>query len=450
MKHRFLAILLSLAATCGAAFGLSACGTAVGISSAEINDKGELVITYTDGTQSNLGKVKGEDGSKGDNGNDGVGVKDAYVDEYGNLIVELTDGTQKDCGKVKGEDGKDGENGKDASGLKGAYTDEDGNIIFVLADGKLASGDLLYKEALENEKPVGYSVAGLNRPSAKNIVIPERIDGLPVIGVDDNAFYECERIVSVQIPSTVKTIGELAFYHCTSLESATFSEGLEIIGDYSFYECYKLKSADIPASVKIIGECAFSACESLKTLTLREGLETIRDCAFGGCCSLENFIMPDSVTSIGWGMLIFGGGVGFGEAVDGSNNISTVKISSALTVITDHSFSGCSMKSIKLGENVNTVEYSAFYGCAELESVIIPKSVKKITSYAFYRCPALTSVYYEGTSAEWKGVTVGRSGNEFHSSEQVRDFAKVYYYSATPPAFSGNYWHYSDGVPVKW
>lgn len=42
-----------------------------GISSAAINSSGALVITYTDGTVSNLGVVKGADGANGKDGADG-------------------------------------------------------------------------------------------------------------------------------------------------------------------------------------------------------------------------------------------------------------------------------------------------------------------------------------------------------------------------------------------
>lgn len=50
--------------------------TAVGISNTEINDKGELVITYTDGTTKNLGSIKGADGKDGKDGTNGANGKD--------------------------------------------------------------------------------------------------------------------------------------------------------------------------------------------------------------------------------------------------------------------------------------------------------------------------------------------------------------------------------------
>lgn len=418
MKRRFLAAVAALIMAVFLAFGASACGK-VYVADAEINSLGELILTYSDGTVTNLGSVRGSDGTvgkDGQDGEDGVGIKDVYIDKNGHLIVELTDGTVKDCGAF-------------GSALEG------GNVV---------SGDLLFSVTEENGEVIGYNVAGLNRPSATNINVPSKVNGLPVTGIAANAFYECEGIVSVTLPDTVRKIGELAFYHCISLESVEFGNGLEIIDEYAFNECFALKSVTLPKSVKSIGECAFVYCQSLETLVLNDGLTSIGDCAFGGCASLKNFNMPDSVTSIGWGMLMFGGGAGFGGEGSTENNISGIKISAGIKEIAEFAFSGCSVKSLRLGDSVETVGYSAFYGCGALESVIIPKSVKRIVSFAFYQCPALNAVYYEGTEAEWKNVVVGRS-NDISSDGAVK-----YFYSEARPTAEGNFWHYVQGEPAKW
>lgn len=63
---RFLIVVCMLCCALALIFGFSGCsGDAKGITSAAINDKGELVITYTDGTTENLGKVTGDKGDQG-------------------------------------------------------------------------------------------------------------------------------------------------------------------------------------------------------------------------------------------------------------------------------------------------------------------------------------------------------------------------------------------------
>ncbi len=96
---KLLALIAALALCLGALSGCVSLG-ARGIASAAVNEAGELVITYTDGTVENLGVVKGSDGENGKDGADGKDGRD-------------------------GEDGKDGKNG--AIGPVGA-DGEDGII----------------------------------------------------------------------------------------------------------------------------------------------------------------------------------------------------------------------------------------------------------------------------------------------------------------------------------
>lgn len=71
----------------------------VGISNAEINSDGELVLYLTDGNEINVGRVVGQDGE------DGVTVTSAEVDAHGELQITLSNGQKIDAGYVMGEDG---------------------------------------------------------------------------------------------------------------------------------------------------------------------------------------------------------------------------------------------------------------------------------------------------------------------------------------------------------
>ena len=46
--------------------------------------------------------------------------------------------------------------------------------------------------------------------------------------------------------------------------------------------------------------------------------------------------------------------------------------------------------------------YGAFYGCSQLETVVLSADVKGSGQYAFYNCTALTEFQYEGTTEQWK------------------------------------------------
>ena len=93
----------------------------IGISGTTINALGELIITYSDGNETNLGKVAGIDGKDGINGVDGVGISKTEINAEGKLVVTYTNGITETLGKIVGSDGKDGVNGADgAPGKDGA------------------------------------------------------------------------------------------------------------------------------------------------------------------------------------------------------------------------------------------------------------------------------------------------------------------------------------------
>lgn len=92
--------------------------------------------------------------------------------------------------------------------------------------------------------------------NAKNLVIPETIQGVPVEVI--NGFRENENIKSVVIPSSVKVIEDGAFSICESLEKVTLPEGLLCIDQGAFGET-ALTSVTLPKSLLYIGRGAFGS-----------------------------------------------------------------------------------------------------------------------------------------------------------------------------------------------
>lgn len=85
-----------------------------------------------------------------------------------------------------------------------------------------------------------------------NLVIPEEMDGYKVTGIGYMAFYGCEFLVDVEIPITMREIGDLAFSACNNLEKIKLTNGVEHLG-YGFIGGSKVKSIKIPASVNSSG-----------------------------------------------------------------------------------------------------------------------------------------------------------------------------------------------------
>ena len=91
---------------------------------------------------------------------------------------------------------------------------------------------------------------------------------------------------SFTIPDSVTSIGDWAFYNCTSLTSVEIPDSVTSIGDYAFYNCTSLTSVEIPDSVTIIGNDAFYNCTSLTSIVIPDSVTSIGGWAFDGCSSL--------------------------------------------------------------------------------------------------------------------------------------------------------------------
>jgi len=89
-----------------------------------------------------------------------------------------------------------------------------------------------------------------------------------VTSIGDTAFYGCTSLTSIDIPSGVTSIGSYTFSNCTSLTSIDIPSGVTSIGGGAFYGCTSLTSIDIPSGVTSIGSRAFSGCTSLTSITV--------------------------------------------------------------------------------------------------------------------------------------------------------------------------------------
>jgi hypothetical protein len=74
------------------------------------------------------------------------------------------------------------------------------------------------------------------------VVIPEKIDGMPVTEIGKNAFEGYNEFTSIIIPNSVTTIGESAFKRCSKLATITIPNSVTDIGDSAFESCIGLKN----------------------------------------------------------------------------------------------------------------------------------------------------------------------------------------------------------------
>ncbi len=198
-------------------------------------------------------------------------------------------------------------------------------------------------------------------------IIPSEIEfegnSYPVTSIRDYAFYnwsgEILQLTSIQIPSSVVTIGDYAFGNTAITEM------------------------EIPFTVKKLGSYIFSQCPNLKKVVINGGIEDIGESFFSynGSQSLEMFVLGEGHTSVPTG------------ACQNCVNLSKVVIPSTVTTISDNAFNGCvGLQNIELPEGVTTLERSVFAWCEDLNSIKLPSTLKKIGLGAFFHCTSLKTL----------------------------------------------------------
>lgn len=246
-------------------------------------------------------------------------------------------------------------------------------------------------EITDNE----VTITGLkNEGMSGAIVIPSKINGYSVTSIGDWAFWNCSSLTSVTIPNTITSIGGYAFWNCSSLTSVTIPNKVTNIDGGAFDGCSSLTSINIPNSVTTIGKEAFANCSSLKQINVddnntqyssKDGVLFNKDkttlIQYPMAKNNTSYVIPNSVTTIDF------------VAFSNCSYLKGVTIPNSVTEICGGAFSDCiSLTSISIPNSVTIIDRRAFYNCSSLKMVEIPNSVTAIGVYAFYGCSSLTSV----------------------------------------------------------
>ena len=321
------------------------------------------------------------------------------------------------------------------------------NLTWTLfQDGTLViSGDGYMEDCTISEIP-WYSY----RKQVKALVIE---DGVRAIG--QNAFYQCSNMTKVTIKGSLNRIGEQAFAFCEKITAVyitnptawckvsfgdfcsdpkyyadyfyiidadgNFVRNVELdntlteIPEGAFRKCRYLESIVIPNGVTKLGNLAFAGCDNLKSVTFQGTLSQLGASAFCDCPYLSEIEIPEGVTTIEKSTFY------------NCRRLTRVVLPSSIKSIQSNAFMDCvSLKEIHIPKNVTTIESSAFSACHSLKKVFLPRKITAIKNNAFYDCFDLETVYYSGTEASKKNISIGTSNEQLSNATWYYGYAVAF------------------------
>lgn len=233
--------------------------------------------------------------------------------------------------------------------------------------------------------------------------------------IRDYAFYNCDNITKITLPTYSINIGRFAFYDCDGFNIVDLSQANHLVGYYAFsccdgiktasirndndqcsayifancnglrnlncygykvpyalaYECYSLENIDF-GNITIIEPYAFSECINLKNIEMPVNLVKVDDHAFYQCYSLEEVVFPQSTTLIN------------DEAFAFCYNLKKVIFEGYSTAIDNRAFFSCNIEEIKLPVGMKEIDASLTEAIAESSKVVLPENLEIITNLGLH------------------------------------------------------------------
>ncbi len=225
--------------------------------------------------------------------------------------------------------------------------------------------------------------------SDTSIVIPETIDGMPVVAIGARAF-RLTSIVDIRIGGNIRRIEDEAFSHCDKLISVKWNCKCNAIPAYCFYGCTNLKHFDfseikkveryafmksglqevcLPENIEVVEEETFRECSGLRTVTWNCTCDVIPALCFYMCPNLTNFDFS-SIKKVGQYAFVESG-------------LQEVCLPKNIEILEDGTFSRCNgLRSVTWNCTCDVIPNFCFAVCSNLTNFDF-SGIKKIGKYAF-------------------------------------------------------------------
>ncbi len=276
----------------------------------------------------------------------------------------------------------------------------DGHKIVAIDESAFANNGYMRSMTIDAE-------VSISKNAFRNCLVLEKVTLNKPVSIDEGAFSGCVNLKSVEINDTskIERIFADTFKNCNSLKSFTIPQNVKSIADNAFEGCYSLESVSLPNGLRMIGNSAFKNCSALKKIEIPQNVINMGSSVFEGCINITDvtlsrvygsyfyslfgseWAVPSSLSSI-----TYKGDVVEPYMFSFLTDVQTVSLPNA-TRIESGAFSSCpSLGSVSLSKNLTSIDSLAFSGCYSLRQMNIPQSVSYIGDRAFSNCSNLESV----------------------------------------------------------
>ena len=261
-----------------------------------------------------------------------------------------------------------------------------------------------------------------------DVTTPDTIDGMPVIGIDTNAFFDLPNLETLTISEGVQSVSDTFTGNVPKLRQIHFPSTLDFrTPDGSNYpilgSCPSLEEITVPdnspylyAENGILYDSAQYAvlCSAqnadLGDLVLPETVQIINTHAFEYNTHLTSIQMPDCVYLIGY------------QAFESCVNLETITLTGNISTIPSNCFQGCTgLKELTIPEGVTSIKSDAFKNCTNLQKIYLPKSLTTIDSTSFSNATNITDIYYAGTQKKWEKTQKNDAFNKITATYHYND-----------------------------
>lgn len=246
---------------------------------------------------------------------------------------------------------------------------------------KYKEGAFSYRVSKKEAIITGVDLNHESMSTKSEIVVPDKIGGFTVVGLDNGCFRRKSKITKVTLPATLKQMGYSVFAYCQNLTTIALPAGVKTVPYGTFNGCTKLSSVQLGSSLTDIEIKAFYNCISLKKITLPNSLRRIGDNAFGKCYKLSGVKLGNNVNEVGMNAFLK------------NYSMKSITLPVKMKVVGNYAFEKCTdLVKVKFKGKKTKIGTYAFSKCDSLKSIVFPKDIKEIPEYAFNGCKSLTKI----------------------------------------------------------